>query len=166
MSVVLGDRKESKYEPVWNALVMKDKLTDLCIRRFGVKDIDHMLRPKYRYYMNSRYYDKTEPINMIQEAKSTIMGYTDWVVSDTRIAYKEGSKTIESCDLQWKYIEEAIMYCELIIGKLQTIISVFRVDLNRFRPYVEEVDHEIQLLRKWKKRVKRKRNKLLIRGNL
>lgn len=158
MSVVVGKRKESKFEPVWQATILHDEMLDFCIRRLGIKDVHHLLREKYRYE-NSRYYSKEEQINMVQDAKKTLMEYMDGILTRTRLAYATQSDSLEHCDIQRKLIEEAEMYCELTIGKLQTIIRIFQVDINAYTPYVKMLDEEIRLLRKWKRRVRFARNK-------
>lgn len=163
MSVVVGKRKESKYEFVYKATLLNDAITDLCIRRLGIKDIDHLMREKFSY-KGSRFYDRDDQISMIQESKRTLMQYTDGILSRTRIAYAMQSDSLEHCDIQIKLIEEAEMYCELIIGKLQSIIGIFQVDINVYKPYVKAVDEEIYQLRKRKKKLKRIRQKF-IRGD-
>lgn len=161
MSVVVGDRRESRYAAVWHAIELAEEMTELCIRRLGIKDYDHMIRSKYFHEYGERRCPKEEQVRMIQEAKSNLMDYTNRVVSETRIAYTVKVNSLESCDFQLKHIQEAEMYCELMIGKLQNINMIFQVDLNIYRPYVESIDREIHLLRKWARKVKKKRKRYI-----
>lgn len=47
MSVLLGDRKESKFEAITYSIELHDMLILLMQRGFGVKDVDSFVRKKY-----------------------------------------------------------------------------------------------------------------------
>lgn len=47
MSVLLGDRKESKFEAITYSIELHDMLILLMQRGFGVKDVDGFVRKKY-----------------------------------------------------------------------------------------------------------------------
>lgn len=49
MSVLLGDRKESKFEAITYSIELHDMLILLMQRGFGVKDVDGFVRKKYAY---------------------------------------------------------------------------------------------------------------------
>ena len=49
MSVLLGDRKESKFEAITYSIELHDMLILLMQRGFGVKDVDSFVRKKYAY---------------------------------------------------------------------------------------------------------------------
>lgn len=49
MSVLVSDRKESKFEAITYSIELHDMLIDLMQRSFGVKDLDHFVRVRYAY---------------------------------------------------------------------------------------------------------------------
>ena len=49
MSVLVSDRKESKFEAITYSIELHDMLIDFMQRNFGVKDIDHFVRVRYAY---------------------------------------------------------------------------------------------------------------------
>lgn len=49
MSVLLGDRKESKFEAITYSIELHDMLLSLMQRSFGVKDVDDFVRKAYAY---------------------------------------------------------------------------------------------------------------------
>ena len=44
MSVLVSDRKESKFEAITYSIELHDMLIDFMQRNFGVKDLDHFVR--------------------------------------------------------------------------------------------------------------------------
>ena len=59
MSVLLGDRKESKFEAITYSIELHDMLILLMQRGFGVKDVDGFVRKKYAYGEISEVYPRT-----------------------------------------------------------------------------------------------------------
>lgn len=49
MSVLVSDRKESKFEAITYSIELRDMLIDFMQRNFGVKDLDHFVRVRYAY---------------------------------------------------------------------------------------------------------------------
>lgn len=49
MSVLVSDRKESKFEAITYSIELHDMLIDFMQRNFGVKDLDHFVRVRYAY---------------------------------------------------------------------------------------------------------------------
>lgn len=49
MSVLVKDRKESKFEAITFSIEIHDMLIELMQRGFGVKDVDHFVRLRYAY---------------------------------------------------------------------------------------------------------------------
>ncbi len=160
MSVVVGKRKESSYEAVWRAKKLNEEMVDLCIRRLGIKDMDHLMRRRFEYKA-SRYHNVDEQVSMIQEAKKTLMQYVNGILTRTRIAFATKPDSLEHCDIRIKLIEESEMYCELLIGKMQNVIDIFQTDINAYKPYVKMIDEEIYYLRKWRKKTNGIRKKFL-----
>ena len=49
MSVLVSDRKESKFEAITYSIELHDILLDFMQRNFGIKDLDHFVRIRYAY---------------------------------------------------------------------------------------------------------------------
>lgn len=49
MSVLVSNRKESRFEVITYSIELHDMLIDLMQRGFGVKDINHFVRMRYAY---------------------------------------------------------------------------------------------------------------------
>ena len=49
MSVLLGDRKESKFKAITYSIELHDMLLSLMQRSFGVKEVDDFVRKAYAY---------------------------------------------------------------------------------------------------------------------
>lgn len=49
MSVLVSDRKESKFEAITYSIELHDMLIDFMQRSFGVKDLEHFVRVRYAY---------------------------------------------------------------------------------------------------------------------
>lgn len=55
MSVLVINRKESRYEPIMYSVKIHDMLIDLAQRNYGIKDLKNFVRLRYAYGK-----DKTE----------------------------------------------------------------------------------------------------------
>lgn len=49
MSVLVSDRKESRFEAITYSIELHDMLIDFMQRNFGVKDLEHLVRLRYAY---------------------------------------------------------------------------------------------------------------------
>ena len=47
MSVLVSDRKESKFEAITYSVELHDMLLDFMQRSFGIKDLEHCVRVRY-----------------------------------------------------------------------------------------------------------------------
>lgn len=50
------------------------------------------------------------------------------------------------------YQNNAIINCEQILKELQRIVEIFEVDVNTYGRYVNAIDREIGLIKKWRQR--------------
>lgn len=53
---------------------------------------------------------------------------------------------------RWDYQNNAIINCEQILKELQRIVEIFEVDVNTYGRYVNAIDREIGLIKKWRQR--------------
>lgn len=150
MSVNVSERNISKCQAVMNAIDLKEKIHELCIRDLGIKDPEHMVRKKYSY--KGKVYKKEESlVFLLFDSKRTLHDYSDQLIANTRSADKIKMADIRSCNLRLDYQDRAINNCEMLIGKIQDIAAVFSIDINKLRRYIEAIDEEINSLQSWKR---------------
>lgn len=160
MGVIVSDRNLSKCEAVAYSVKLKLTLQDLCIRNMGIKNVDSIVRQKYAYGV-----EKTENrekyIMLLSKHKERLLWYADELIANTRAANRIKMNSVRRCDLRLDYQDKAIGNCEMLVGRLQDTIDTFWVDINRYRQYLDAIDHEIELLKGWEQYTISVRNKLL-----
>lgn len=164
MGVIVSDRNLSKCQAVSDAVELKKKIHDLCIRDFGIKDLDHIVRLKYAYGVDSCE-RKEKYIVEMHRCKDTMHRYSDELIANTRAANGIRMNSVRRCNLRLDYQDRAVVSCEMMIGKIQDIADFFWVDINKLRQYIEAIDHEIILLKGWIEYTNKIRNKL-VQGNI
>lgn len=130
MSVLLGDRKESKFEAITYSIELHDMLILLMQRGFGVKDVDSFVRKKYAYG---------------EISEENFAKYRELMRS-----FK--SKVNQCASLITSNVRAAIVNCEQLINELQRVVEIFDVDLNLYNRYVKAIDREIGLIKRWRQR--------------
>lgn len=55
----------------------------------------------------------------------------------------------------------AIVSCEQIVHELQRIVDIFEVDVNVYGRYIQAIDREIGLIKRWRQRDNRIKDRLL-----
>lgn len=148
MSVIVAKRNLSKCQAVMNAVELKAKIHDLCIRDLGIRDLNKVVRQKY-IYGNDPYENMSKYVLELHQAKQRLHFLSDELIANTRAAYRTKMSSIRKCDLRLDYQEKAVNNCEMLIGKLQDVVDFFWVDINIYGQYVEAIDVEITLLKNW-----------------
>lgn len=160
MSVLVRKRRLSRFEPVYNATVIRENIHVLCCRSFGVNP-DKIFRERFEY-KGITYKSQTDLIAELFESKQKLHNMSDFLISDVRAANAVYIKDLETIKLRIKYQDQALFDCESLIGKLQDVGNIFEVNLNIFRESMESVDKEIKLLKDWKRSTLRHLSKFLI----
>lgn len=148
MSVIVANRTESKCQVVINAVKLKAEIHDLCIRDLGIKNLEQIVRKKY-VYGNDPYENMPKYVLEMHQAKQRLHLISDELIANTRSANRIKMNSIRKCDLRLDYQERSINNCEMLIGKLQDIVDFFWVDINIYKRYIEVIDNEIELIKKW-----------------
>lgn len=151
MSVLLGDRKESKFEAITYSVDLHDMLIDLMQRSFGIRDLNHFVRMRYAYGK-----DETEDISkyryLMQNFKTRIDQLASLLTSNIRAANSIYPTTMHEYEQRRDYQNAAIINCEQLIKELQRVVEVFDVDINLYGRYVKAINQEIGLIKKWRQR--------------
>ena len=131
MSVLVSDRKESKFEAITFSVELHNMLLDFMQRNFGVKDLEQFVRIQYAY--------GKEPTENFSKYRYLMINS---IYPTSMHEYEE----------RRDYQNKAIINCEQIIKELQRIVEIFEVDINVYGRYVKAIDREIGLIKKWRQR--------------
>lgn len=151
MSVLVSDRKESKFEAITFSVDLHNMLIELMQRSFGVKDLDHFVRLQYAYGKDDRE-DFAKYQYLMHNAKLRIDRIASSLTSNVRAANSIYPTSIYEYEKRRNYQNDAIANCEQIVKELQHIVDVFKVDINLYGRYVQAIDREIGLIKKWRQR--------------
>ena len=143
MSVLLGDRKESKFEAITYSIELHDMLILLMQRGFGVKDVNSFVRKKYAYgEISEENFAKYR--ELMRSFKSKINQCASLITSNVRAANTIYPRTMHEYETRRD--------CEQLINELQRVVEIFDVDLNLYNRYVKAIDREIGLIKRWRQR--------------
>jgi hypothetical protein len=148
MSVLKNKRGLSKLEFYHTARKLREDITNLLLRDFGVRDKVRTMRTE----------DNLE-VTVIEE-------YPDWLITEFRQSIMRllrnlmmnitAGNTIypatpeEAAECR-RYQTAAIISCEHLLQEMQYCADVLPVKLAAFLPFAETIDFEIKLLKGWRK---------------
>lgn len=151
MSVLVADRKESKFEAVVYSVELHNLLIELMQRGFGVKDVDNFVRSRYAHGR-----DKTEDFAryryLMQNSKNRIDQTAYLLTNNLRAANSIYPTSLHEYERRRDYQNTAIANCEQLIKELQHVVDIFEVDINIYGKYVKAIDREIGLIKNWRQR--------------
>ena len=151
MSVLASKRKESKFEAITFSIDLHDMLLDFMQRSFGVKDLDHLVRVRYAYGKDESE-DFAKYRYLMTNFKNRIDQLASQLTSNVRAANSTYPTSMREYEQRRDYQNNAIINCEQILKELQRIVEIFEVDVNTYGRYVNAIDREIGLIKKWRQR--------------
>lgn len=169
MSVPQGKRGVSKLEFLNKAYYLNDRLTQLLLHDFGVKPLARDLRSfTYRAKMTEedakaytelckRYNIDVEasyPLWLLTRYRDRILDIMDELIANIVQAnsiYPAGDYFEHLFIVKRDYQQKAIANCYNLLQCMQTAGRNLPVDYNRFMPFVDIINEELQLLKAWKK---------------
>ena len=165
MSVIKSKRHPSKFEVIKHASELRISLTGLIVRNFGLKDTYVIARRKYRI---GKELDPIMPKHayILVKTKQKINNLASILESNVRGANTIYPTTLEECVKRRDYQNSAIVNCEQLYSELQYITTMFEVDINGFRQYVEGIDRQITLIKAWKTSDNHKFKGILAMGDI
>lgn len=117
MSVLVSDRKESKFEAITYSVELHDMLLDFMQRSFGIKDLEHFVRVRYAYgddetedYAKYRY--------LMTNFKNRIDHLASQLTNNIRAANSTYPTSMQEYEQRRSYQNSAIVNCEQIIKEL------------------------------------------------
>ncbi len=151
MSVLVSDRKESKFEAVTYSIELYFMFVELMQRNFGIKDLNHIVRIRYAFGKDDKE-DFSKYVHLLQTSKNHIIHIASLLTSNIRAANTLYPTSLHEYEKRRDYQNDAITNCEQLIKELQQIVEIFEVDINIYGNYVKAVDREIGLIKKWRQR--------------
>lgn len=151
MSVLVANRKESKFEAITYSNELHNMLIELMQRNFGVKDLEHFVRLRYAYGK-----DRTEDFvkyrYLMQNSKKQINHIASLLTNNLRAANSIYPVSMFEYEQRRGYQNISIANCEQLIKELQHVVEIFEVDVNIYGKYIKAIDREIGLIKKWRQR--------------
>lgn len=165
MSVVVSERKESKYQFYKNAISLRESIIFLLLRDFGVKarmrTIDfyktkmeesdaklfESLMAKYEIQKVPEEY----PNWLIEKFRDTVYRLLEDMHKDITFAYSIWPTNKAEFEEKRIWQDRAIACCESLLQEFTLIIDILPVDANKYVNYVKKIDDEIKLLKGWRK---------------
>lgn len=151
MSVLVSNRKESKFEAITYSIELHNMLIELMQRSFGVRDLEHFVRLRYAYGKDDRE-DFSKYRYLMQNHKNRIDQLASLLTSNVRAANSIYPTSVHEYEQRRDYQNNALVNCEQLINELQRVVEIFEVDINVYRRYVKAIDREIGLIKKWRQR--------------
>lgn len=159
MSVRLSDRKESRFEVITFSVSIREKLTELMHRGFGIKNIRNAASRRYAFGKAASD-SPTEYVREMTEYKRRLGELASQLTNNLRAANSIYPTSLKECEQRRTYQNTAIANCEQILGELQMIAEVFETDLNTFGECINAIDREIGLIKRWRQSDNKIRSKL------
>jgi len=151
MSVPVSKHTESKFEVLVYSSEIHSMLREFMQRNFGVKDMKHLVQMRYAYGK-----DDTEDFQkyyyLLATHKKNIDQLATAMTNNIRGANSLHPTTLHECDVRRDYQNAAIINCEQIKKDLMKAVETFNVDLNAYKPYIQAIDREIGLIKKWRQK--------------
>jgi len=163
MSVLVSDRKESKFEAITYSMELYFMLVELMQRNFGVRDLNNLARIRYAFGKDDKE-DFTKYLYLMQNSKIRINQIASVLTSNVRAANTLYPTSLHEYEKRRDYQNDAITNCEQLIKELQQIVELFEVDINIYGKYIKAIDREIGLIKKW--RQKDNKIKVYLQGNV
>ena len=151
MSVLVSKRNESRFEAITYSVELHNMLIELMQHSFGIKDLDHFVRIRYAYGK-----DPTEDFSkyryLMQNFKTRIDQIASLLTNNVRAANSIYPTTLHEYEKRRDYQNTAIVNCEQLLKELQRVVEIFEVDINIYGRYVNAINREIGLIKRWRQR--------------
>lgn len=167
MSVPKPKRNLSELEFYYNAYIMRNEITNLLLRDFGVKDKVrntkilcriHKIEPQDEETLR-KILEKYNMDNIIEE-------YPSWLIDKFRNSIMDcltdimkniiAANTIYPVNIaeynKRRLLQDtAIGNCEQLLQEMQYVIDIIPVDAQKYMRYVDMIEREIYLIKGWRK---------------
>lgn len=174
MSVLKANQKPSPFEVEHYAYKIRTVITDLALRKFGLKE--YVEKPKSETYSKWSQQQKDGYDKSIAKNKERYEAFIEWFIPDEQksilnlcrnmiheifLANEIYPQHLCECDERRLHQDLAIGYCENLIQELQYVITTLHVNIEKYETITKMIVHEQQLIKGWRKSDNKVRKKIL-----
>lgn len=174
MSVLKANQKPSPFEVEHYAYKIRTVITDLALRKFGLKEYVEKSKPEtYSKWSQQQKdgYDKSVAKNkeryeafiewFIPDEQKSILNLCRNMIHEIFLANEIYPQHLCECDERRLHQDLAIGYCENLIQELQYVITTLHVNIEKYETITKMIVHEQQLIKGWRKSDNKVRKKIL-----
>lgn len=174
MSVLTANQKPSPFEVEHYAYKIRTVITDLALRKFGLKE--YVEKPKPETYSKWSQQQKDGYDKSVAKNKERYEAFIEWFIPDEQksilnlcrnmiheifLANEIYPQHLCECDERRLHQDLAIGYCENLIQELQYVITTLHVNIEKYETITKMIVHEQQLIKGWRKSDNKVRKKIL-----
>lgn len=164
MSVLKANQKPSPFEVEHYAYKIRTVITDLALRKFGLKE--YVEKPKPETYSKWSQQQKDGYDKSVAKNKERYEAFIEWFIPDEQksilnlcrnmiheifLANEIYPQHLCECDERRLHQDLAIGYCENLIQELQYVITTLHVNIEKYETITKMIVHEQQLIKGWRK---------------
>lgn len=174
MSVLKANQKPSPFEVEHHAYKIRTVITDLALRKFGLKE--YAEKPKPETYSKWSQQQKDGYDKSVAKNKERYEAFIEWFIPDEQksilnlcrnmiheifLANEIYLQHLCECDERRLHQDLAIGYCENLIQELQYVITTLHVNIEKYETITKMIVHEQNLIKGWRKSDNKVRKKIL-----
>ena len=174
MSVLKANQKPSPFEVEHHAYKIRTVITDLALRKFGLKE--YAEKPKPETYSKWSQQQKDGYDKSVAKNKERYEAFIEWFIPDEQksildlcrnmiheifLANEIYPQHLCECDERRLHQDLAIGYCENLIQELQYVITTLHVNIEKYETITTMIVHEQNLIKGWRKSDNKVRKKIL-----
>jgi hypothetical protein len=150
MGVLKNRRNLSRLEFYHNARKLRENITNLLLRDFGVRDKVRKIKTPPPENMEITIIEEY-PEWLIVTFRQNIMQILRSLMMNITAGNTIFPTSREEAVLRRRYQTGAVVNCEQLLQEFQYFADVLPVKLAKFLPYVDSIELEIKLLKGWRK---------------
>lgn len=174
MSVLKANQKPSPFEVEHHAYKIRTVITDLALRKFGLKE--YAEKPKPETYSKWSQQQKDGYDKSVAKNKERYEAFIEWFIPDEQksilnlcrnmiheifLVNEIYPQHLCECDERRLHQDLAIGYCENLIQELQYVITTLHVNIEKYETITKMIVHEQNLIKGWRKSDNKVRKKIL-----
>lgn len=160
MSVLKANQKPSPFEVEHHAYKIRTVITDLALRKFGLKE--YAEKPKPETYSKWSQQQKDGYDKSVAKNKERYEAFIEWFIPDEQksilnlcrnmiheifLANEIYPQHLCECDERRLHQDLAIGYCENLIQELQYVITTLHVNIEKYETITKMIVHEQNLIK-------------------
>lgn len=165
LSVLARMRKPSPYNYYTNAIKLRKSMRFLLLRDLGIKD---KVREVHEFAKDMSEDDRVEfillaskygveqfktdyPQWVIEKLRNAIWQHLDDILDHITYAYSVWPTSKAEYNHRRIEMDKAISSCQCLKKDLEGAIDILPINAEKYIPYVEKIDKEIELIKEWRK---------------